>query len=210
MTSVSTKPAYPRRAKGSEERRQRVLEAASACFTQSGFQKTSISQIAEAAGVSTGLIYFFFESKEALFGAVASATLNEWWQFTEEAAARHADDPVEELRALFTSTVVFVEQRPLLGSILEPTTRRWLLQLKGVSEANRGWEARLGEAVAKGIAAGRLRSDIDVPRTAAIIRQLQIALIARLLDSAHGGRPFSLGLVEGAIALLLDGVLGGN
>lgn len=50
--------------------RSRLLEAARAEFLHSGYQKASLRTIAQAAGVSTGSVYFFFGSKEALFHAV--------------------------------------------------------------------------------------------------------------------------------------------
>ena len=46
--------------------RQRILDAAVELFSDHGFDATSVSQIAAAAGVSKALIYYSFESKEAI------------------------------------------------------------------------------------------------------------------------------------------------
>ena len=48
--------AAPSRKAGSEQRRQRVLEAARACFGEAGFAGATIGAIAERAGVSNGLL----------------------------------------------------------------------------------------------------------------------------------------------------------
>ncbi len=60
----------PSRKAGSEQRRRRVLEAARACFGEAGFAGATIGAIAERAGVSNGLLYQFFRSKEHLFEVV--------------------------------------------------------------------------------------------------------------------------------------------
>ncbi|HSH01659.1 MAG TPA: helix-turn-helix domain-containing protein [Anaerolineae bacterium] len=51
-------------------RRQTILEAAIALFAEQGFQRTTVKQIAQKAGVADGTIYNYFESKDALLMAV--------------------------------------------------------------------------------------------------------------------------------------------
>lgn len=48
------------------EKRQRILQAAVELFARHGYAHTSISQIAQNAGISKGLIYNYFESKETI------------------------------------------------------------------------------------------------------------------------------------------------
>jgi TetR/AcrR family transcriptional regulator, acrAB operon repressor len=50
-----------------EENQRRIEAAALALFTKQGFHGTNIRQIAEKAEVSTGAIYTYYRSKEALF-----------------------------------------------------------------------------------------------------------------------------------------------
>lgn len=54
----------------SEERPRELVEAAFALFTEQGFAKTRLSDVAKRAGVSKATIYRYFENKEALFEAV--------------------------------------------------------------------------------------------------------------------------------------------
>jgi AcrR family transcriptional regulator len=46
---------------------QRLLEQGYSLFSTYGLKKTSIGELAEAAGISKGAFYIFYESKEALF-----------------------------------------------------------------------------------------------------------------------------------------------
>ena len=50
--------------------RDMLITAARAEFLRCGYQRASLRTIAQAAGVSTGSVYFFFGSKEELFHAV--------------------------------------------------------------------------------------------------------------------------------------------
>ena len=49
------------------EREQRILNAASELFVHYGYDKTTVSDIARAAGVSKGAIYLHFKSKDEMF-----------------------------------------------------------------------------------------------------------------------------------------------
>ncbi|HEY7349197.1 MAG TPA: TetR/AcrR family transcriptional regulator [Ktedonobacterales bacterium] len=53
-----------------EERRSQILEAALKVFADKGFKGATNQDIADAAGVSPGLIYFYFRNKEDLFFAI--------------------------------------------------------------------------------------------------------------------------------------------
>jgi AcrR family transcriptional regulator len=47
-------------------KREHILECALRCFAAKGYHATSIQEIAEAAGIAKGLVYFYFKSKEDL------------------------------------------------------------------------------------------------------------------------------------------------
>ncbi len=52
-----------------EERQAQILAAAIQLFAEKGFHDTKVSEIAGRAGVSQGTVYWYFDSKEALFEA---------------------------------------------------------------------------------------------------------------------------------------------
>ena len=56
--------------KKSEKSRTAILEAALDLFSSQGYRGTSIREIAERAGVSTGNVYHHFADKETIFRAV--------------------------------------------------------------------------------------------------------------------------------------------
>ena len=69
----------------SEENRRRIEAAALELFTKQGFHGTNSREIAEKAGISTGAIYTYFTSKEAIYAGLAqkySLHMDEWGRQT--------------------------------------------------------------------------------------------------------------------------------
>lgn len=63
-----------------DTRRKEIIAAARDLFSRKGYHGTAMPEIAQAAGISTGLIYYFFPSKEDILVACC-----------EEGAALHVD-----------------------------------------------------------------------------------------------------------------------
>jgi AcrR family transcriptional regulator len=60
----------PRFRRRKEERPQEITEAALAAFAEKGYAATRVDDVAKRAGVSKGLLYLYFKTKEELFKAV--------------------------------------------------------------------------------------------------------------------------------------------
>lgn len=54
-----------------ERRKNQIVDAAKRCFSRKGFHRTTTREICEEAGLSTGAVYSYFDSKEELIQAVA-------------------------------------------------------------------------------------------------------------------------------------------
>ena len=61
------RPRYQRR---KEDRPQEITAAAFGAFAENGFTATKVEDVARRAGVSKGLLYVYFKTKEELFKAV--------------------------------------------------------------------------------------------------------------------------------------------
>ena len=61
---------FLRTIKSVEERRQEILDGAMKLFSEKGYDKTSISDIATYLGISQGLCYRYFKLKEEIFEIV--------------------------------------------------------------------------------------------------------------------------------------------
>jgi TetR/AcrR family transcriptional repressor of uid operon len=99
--SSSRPMSQPQIDSSSGDRRSQILEAALVCFAKRGFHQTSMHDISGEAGISVGLIYRYFENKEAVISAMADRHKTEISEMLER--ARQAPSLLESLEILFTA-----------------------------------------------------------------------------------------------------------
>ncbi len=78
MARASAKKVKPRKRLTGDERRESILEAALGCFLEKGYIATTINDIREASGATTGSIYHFFDGKGALAMALLDDAIAGW------------------------------------------------------------------------------------------------------------------------------------
>ena len=76
-----------------QQTRQRLLRCAKAEFLSRGFEHASLRRICEAAGVTTGAVYFFFQNKEDLFAQIVQDTAQQLTQLGRELASEELEHP---------------------------------------------------------------------------------------------------------------------
>ncbi|MFN8630999.1 MAG: TetR/AcrR family transcriptional regulator [Chloroflexota bacterium] len=176
----------PRRAPAhAEAMRERILEGGRRAFVAGGFRGTSVPSIAAEAGVSVGLIYRYFPSKEELFLELCiSGTPNE----LEDLARRIApiDDPVERLTAAIDSyfdALFHAIGAPLVLQALAaaPSDARIRDSLRRRGDDLRGFSARF---IRDAIARGEIDANVDVDEIATVTTML---LDASLIAVAEQG-----------------------
>ena len=64
-----------------EEKKSLIMSVALEHFAAEGYHNTTISHIARHAGISKGLLYNYFESKEELLAAIVNKSMNEITQY---------------------------------------------------------------------------------------------------------------------------------
>jgi len=78
--------------------RHRLLDAAELVFAEKGVSRTSLHDIAEAAGVSRGAIYWHFKNKADLFNAMMERTTLPLEDSLHQIGQDPDSDPLHELR----------------------------------------------------------------------------------------------------------------
>ena len=99
--SSSAMPSIQTLAEPSVDRRTQILDAAVICFAKRGFHQASMHDISAEAGISVGLIYRYFENKEAVISAMADRHKQEIQEMLER--AREAPTLFESLDILFAA-----------------------------------------------------------------------------------------------------------
>jgi TetR/AcrR family transcriptional regulator, repressor for uid operon len=83
------------------DRQTQILDAALVCFAKRGFHQASMHDISAEAGISVGLIYRYFQNKDAVISAMADRHKKEIQEILER--ARQAPGLLESLEVLFTA-----------------------------------------------------------------------------------------------------------
>ena len=92
-----------------EGRREEILLAAERMFSQNGFFKTSMAEIAESAQFAMGTVYRFFKSKEEIYISLVEAKVEELLSLLKEATKSGPTAP-EKLREVIRVKLAFADQ----------------------------------------------------------------------------------------------------
>jgi AcrR family transcriptional regulator len=195
------------RAAGRQRRLTRILGAAEELFAAHGFAKTTVDEIAAAAGVSKGLVYDHYPSKEALLGAVWDRLVAAWTE-----AVRTSKFPegsiADAIGELLRISLEYVRDNPLLRRIiaLDPGAL-----IPGGRESQvafaRQYRASLEPILARGVRRGELRRDLDVTHTVEVIWLLHFTLTRELFVGPNRvWRADAEDLLRSAVDLVVAGL----
>ena len=105
-----------------DDKRTAILEATLRLISKNGFHGTAMSKVAKEAGVSAGIIYHYFDSKDDLMDELYRSTKRKFGQ----AAAANLDtsQPLKtQVRQILGNIIRYYIQRPLESAFLEQYTR---------------------------------------------------------------------------------------
>ena len=113
-----------------DERREEVLQAASAAFAEGGYRGTTTEDVARRAGISQPYIFRLFGSKKELFIAVVEACFERTVSTFDKAS--QGLDGVEALQAMGVAygelisdpVLLLVEMHAFAASVYDPDVRR--------------------------------------------------------------------------------------
>jgi AcrR family transcriptional regulator len=99
QTLQSSAPRPPR-TMSREARRAQLIESTIETLAARGYSRTTLTEVAKAAGLSHGLVLFHFETKEKLLAETLNYLAEEYRQNWQDALSRVGDDPAQQLNAL--------------------------------------------------------------------------------------------------------------
>ena len=154
---AETTKKFRRRA---EARPDEVLDAALAVFVEKGFAAAKVEEIARQAGVSKGLVYLYFPSKEALLEGIVRRALA---PIADEAVNRlaHFDgDPRDAITMLLTTICLQLSDPARLAIpkvVISEVVRFPAIASMYRREVIDKVRPALATLLARGVAAGHLR-----------------------------------------------------
>jgi len=149
--------------------RARIVEAARRRFEAFGYRRTSIAEIARAAGVAVGTVYRYFAGKEAVFLAVVQA-MNDAWLAESRRALDGEGTAMERLRRLGAASISFAAENALITAIITRDTDIVFAPLieQLYEDMQRRNVAMIAEVIRDGIREGTF-GDIDPERAAFVL-----------------------------------------
>lgn len=105
-----------------EDKRQAILEATLRLISKNGFHGTAMSKVAKEAGVSAGIIYHYFDSKDDLIDALYKEIKRGFGRMINESFDR--TQPLKtQIRQILGLMIRYYIKRPLESAFVEQYTR---------------------------------------------------------------------------------------
>ena len=193
-----------------QDAKEKLLAAATRLFAEKGFAGVSIRQLAEAAGVNSAMISYYYGGKEGLYEAVLTTQYERLLEKFEAIAA--CNGAVEEKIRRYADVIRrnHTDEQPLMarliqGELTSPTAC--------MEKVVRNYTSRIARIVSgilrEGIDSGELRQDIPpIFATLALAGMLNFYFILR--EATRAIVPiFSVGdeeFVEAALKIYLKGM----
>lgn len=167
MADSSVSPARrgrPGRPPTLEAPRERILAAASDLFARSGYENSSIADLAGALGVSKAAIYHYYPTKQDIYDAIILETL-QGLSAAVRADIADAQAGLPRLRAFMLAHADYFERHHAqFVTMLIGYSGMALPEREDAARLRDGYEALLRQVLAQGVDEGHFRA-VDVAAT---------------------------------------------
>jgi TetR/AcrR family transcriptional regulator, transcriptional repressor of bet genes len=162
-SSVGQSGSAPnRREEAKERRRIELIEATIDSIARRGFSDTTLADVADRAGLSRGIVNFYFKSKDVLFADTLRHLADEYRQTWGRALSKAGDDPARRLRALLMVNFdprVFSRKKIAVWYAFWGEAKSRPAYLAVCAEKDREYRQALDACVSAVVAAGNYSSD---------------------------------------------------
>ena len=179
------KPRYRRR---KEDRPREITEAAYQAFAEKGYAATRVEEVAKRAGVSKGLMYLYFKTKEDLFKAVIRRVVVPRVDSLMTQSAKTDRSAEEFLRGPFTAFLKKLPGSPVSVVVRLMVSEGWrypeLVEFYWDNVISRGLES-VNKLLERGIAAGEFSRTPVSEHPQLFIAPAIMAVLWKLVFDAH-------------------------
>lgn len=193
----SSEARVPQRQRG-RERVAALLEAATACFVEKGYEATTMTEVAARAGASIGSLYQFFPTKEVLAQALVEQYVQAVYAELGKLAESSAQWSTEELAQKLCGFLVMFRKRHPAFVTLESTVSDGMTIRRRVRAELQALLARRAPH----------RSSEEMHAISVVVQQMMKAAIAMHAEPEMPGRAAALAQLQRAMQLYLHDALG--
>ncbi|HET6948777.1 MAG TPA: TetR family transcriptional regulator [Acidimicrobiales bacterium] len=155
-----------------QDRKADLLHHAEQLFARRGYEDTRMIDIAHAAGVAKGLVYWYFENKETLFEEIV-VDMGRRLRRVQSRAVEGIDDPLERLYVGTAESVRFIAENHRLYGIISNQLRGDERLRERRSQSRRVLDDDATALLAEGQERGLVRIDED----AAVLSQANSGVV---------------------------------
>ena len=189
-----------------EDTRARIVDSAEAVFGDRGYSKSTLEDIAAAAGVSRQLVHRYFGDKNRLFEIVVRRVQDDWHAVLVAEAARPAPTTAHTLRLVIRRAFDFARERTSLYGLYGAETGVVTAEMGTVlAEGMSQLHGLLCQVLEAGIERGDVRADLETELLAEVIREV-ISTYSLLILRNRPAR-ISSRLAEAVVETLLHGAI---
>jgi AcrR family transcriptional regulator len=176
-------------------RREQIVRATIRCLAREGYTRLTMKKVAREAGVSQGILHYYFADKRAMLAATLEVVTRDLDRRVAAAQSRTGRDPRARLRALVRACLEVAVGRPEFWVVF---VEFWgeMLHDRRLRDLNTEVYSRtrrlIGRLIAEGVRAGRFRP-VDPQRAAAVVLGLIDGLSLQLTFD-----PETFGVAEAA------------
>jgi AcrR family transcriptional regulator len=163
-------------------RRAQIVRATIRCLARDGYTRLTMKRVAREAGVSQGILHYYFADKRAMLAATLEVVARDLDRRVAAAQSRTGRDPRAWLRALVRACLEVAVRRPEYWVVF---VEFWgeMLHDRRLRDLNTEIYARtrrlIGRLIAEGVRAGRFRA-VEPARAAAVVLGLVDGLSLQL------------------------------
>jgi AcrR family transcriptional regulator len=178
-----------------QARRHQILTAARRCFTQNGFQATSMQDIFIEADLSAGAVYSHFSGKDEIVAAIADEVIDNITASLDAALAHHEPPTLADVLERFLDTLQRAEIATIAITVWAEAVRDPVLRRRLAARYR-----RMRDDLTQLVLAHRRRGTVD-PQSAKHVAQVVTALgpaflQQRAFDTTITAATFTQGLHE--------------
>lgn len=139
-----------------EQKRLKILTAATELFAAHPFHKVLLSDVAEAAGVGKGTLYIYFKNKEDLYLSVLYSGFAQLVERMQRRLDQNQLGPMENLEAAIREIVQFAYQNPHIFELMRTVPWRDVIDNTQWNSKRYELKALIESIIRRGIACGEL------------------------------------------------------
>nr|WP_314263263.1 multidrug efflux transporter transcriptional repressor AcrR [uncultured Moellerella sp.] len=183
--------------------RQEIIDAAITTFSERGVSTTSLADIAKAANVTRGAIYWHFKNKADLFSQACEFSDNQILSAEQHYRLKYSNDPLAILRKLLIFILTDFIQNPKNRALMEIFFHKCELvgEMASVVDIKResymASQYRIVEHLKECVQCGQLPAELNIDCAAIFVR----ATISGILENWLF-RPESFNIYEHTVTLV--------